>query len=271
MIMTPLDELLIVCISLAAGMIGATLGLGGGFIIVPMLVLIFGISAQISAGTSLISLVFTGLSGVIGYTWQRRIDYRLGLSLSVAGAPGAVVGSLASSYVKSSLLTALFGCFMILIAMYITFGRPPSSTKSDSEGLSRSLVDRDGRRFQYRFRNMALAYPLVFVAGVFAGFFGIGGGALQVPVMILLVGVPVEIATATSALMILVSALTGAITHAQLANVAYDFVPFIIVSVIVGAQLGVQIQRRTGARALRRMFALFLVIIGIRMILVIFI
>jgi uncharacterized membrane protein YfcA len=68
--------------------------------------------------------------------------------------------------------------------------------------------------------------------------------------------------------MILVSAVTGAMTHMQLGNVAYEFVPFIIVSVMVGAQLGVQIQRRAGARTLRRTFALFLVVIGLRMILV---
>jgi hypothetical protein len=109
---------------------------------------------------------------------------------------------------------------------------------------------------------------LVFLAGVLAGFFGVGGGALQVPAMILLLGVPIEIATATSALMIVVSALSGAITHMQLGNVAYKFAPFIIVSVILGAQLGVQVQRRTGPRTLRRLFALFLVIIGLRMILV---
>ncbi len=268
MIIVLLDELLVIGISLAAGMIGAVLGLGGGFIIVPMLTLIFGLSAQISAGTSLISLVFTGLSGVIGYTRQRRIDYKLGLSLAIASAPGAVVGSLASSYVKSSLLTAMFGCFMILIAVYITFGKTAGSYRSRSSDWSRRLVDRDGKTFAYGVRNLALAYPLVFVAGALAGFFGIGGGALQVPVMILIVGVPVEIATATSALMILVSALTGAVTHMQLGNVAYEFVPFIIVSVIIGAQLGVQIQRRAGARTLRRTFALFLVVIGVRMILV---
>jgi len=112
------------------------------------------------------------------------------------------------------------------------------------------------------------AFPLVFFAGVLAGFFGVGGGALQVPVLIMLLGVPVEIATATSALMIVVSALTGAMTHIQLGNIAYEFIPFIIVSVVVGAQIGVQVQRRTGPRTLRRLFALFLVVIGLRMILV---
>jgi uncharacterized membrane protein YfcA len=115
---------------------------------------------------------------------------------------------------------------------------------------------------------LALAYPLVFVAGILAGFFGIGGGALQVPVMIMVLGVPIEIATATSALMIVVSALTGGLTHVQLGNVAYEFVPLIIISVIIGAQIGVQVQRRTDARTLRRMFALVLIAIGIRMILV---
>lgn len=266
--MTPLDQLVIVGISLAAGIIGSIVGVGGGFMIVPMLIFIFGLSAQISAGTSLLSLIFTGLSGTVGYTWQRRIDYKLGLSLALASAPGAVVGSLASAYVTSSLLTVLFGCFMILVSIYMIIGNPARSSAATFSGWRRRLVDRDRRQFEYRIKHLALAYPLVFLAGILAGFFGIGGGALQVPVMIMLLGVPIEIATATSALMIVVSALTGALTHVQLGNVAYEFVPLIIISVIIGAQIGVQIQRRTDARTLRRMFALVLIAIGIRMILV---
>ncbi len=266
--MTPVDQLLVVGISLAAGTIGAILGLGGGFIVVPMLLFIFGLSAQVSAGTSLVALVFTGLSGTVGYTWQRRIDYKLGLSLAAASAPGAILGSIASSYLTSNVVTGLFGCFMILVSIYITMDRLVISSRAIAGGWHRRLVDRDGKRFEFRVRNLAFAYPLVFVAGVLAGFFGVGGGALQVPVMILLLGVPVEIATATSALMIVVSALTGAITHMQLGNVAYEFAPFIIVSVILGAQIGVQVQKRTGPRTLRRLFALFLVLIGLRMIFV---
>jgi len=265
--MTPIDQLLIVTISLAAGTIGAILGLGGGFIIVPMLVFVFGLPAQVAAGTSLVSLVFTAISGSLGYTWQHRIDYRLGLSLAAASAPGAIVGSLATAYVQSRVLTALFGCFMILVSVYIAVGTPPSRSSSDRTGWPRHLVDRDGKEFQYTVRHLALAYPLVFLAGVLAGFFGVGGGALQVPVMIVLLGVPVEIATATSALMILLSALTGAMAHNWLGNVAYEFALFIIISVILGAQIGVQVQRRTGPRTLRRLFALFLVVIGVRMIL----
>lgn len=265
--MTPIDQLVVVGISLAAGTIGAILGLGGGFIIVPMLVFIFGLSAQASAGTSLVALVFTGLSGTLGYTWQRRIDWKLGLSLAAASAPGAIVGSLASAYVTSKVMTAMFGCFMMLVSIYIAIGSPVKSSRAFRDGWHRRLVDRDGKGFEFRVRHLALAYPLVFLAGVLAGFFGIGGGALQVPVMIVLLGVPIEIATATSALMIVVSALTGAMTHVQLGNVAYEFTPFIIISVILGAQIGVQVQRRTGARTLRRLFSFFLVVIGLRMIL----
>jgi hypothetical protein len=266
--MTPLDQLLIVVISLAAGGIGAILGLGGGFMIVPMLLFVFGLSAQVSAGTSLVALVFTALSGTIGYTWQRRIDYRLGLSLAAASAPGAILGSIASTYLTSKIVTALFGCFMILVSIYIGIGTPAKSSGTAAGGWRRHLVDRDGNEFEFTVRHLVSAFPLVFFAGVLAGFFGVGGGALQVPVLIMLLGVPVEIATATSALMIVVSALTGAMTHIQLGNVAYEFIPFIIVSVVVGAQIGVQIQRRTGPRTLRRLFALFLVVIGLRMILV---
>ena len=207
--MTPLDQLLLVSISLGAGTIGAILGLGGGFIIVPMLLIIFGLSAQASAGTSLVALVFTALSGTLGYTWQRRIDYKLGLSLALASAPGAILGSVASTYLTSNVVTAMFGCFMILVSIWIAYGTPVRPSATAINGQHRHLIDRDGKEFDFRVKHMALAYPLVFLAGVIAGFFGVGGGALQVPVMILVLGIPVEIATATSALMIVVSALTG--------------------------------------------------------------
>src|SRR3989304_8529066 len=112
--MIPIDMLVIVGISLAAVIIGAIVGIGGGFLIVPMLIFFFGLSAQVSAGTSLIALVFTALSGTVGYTWQRRIDHKLGLSLAVASAPGAVLGSIASTYLTSEIVTVLFGCFFFL-------------------------------------------------------------------------------------------------------------------------------------------------------------
>jgi len=266
--MIPIDMLVIVGISLAAGIIGAIVGIGGGFLIVPMLIFIFGLSAQVSAGTSLIALVFTALSGTVGYTWQRRIDYRLGLSLAVASAPGAVLGSIASTYLTSKIVTVLFGCFLILVSIYIAFGTPPTHSGTGVAGWRRRLVDRDGKEFEFTVRHLAFAYPLVFLAGFITGFFGVGGGALQVPVMIMLLGVPPEIATATSALMIVVSALSGAITHIQLSNVAYEFTPFIIIAVIVGAQIGVQVQRLASGLTLRRLLALSVIIVGLRMILV---
>lgn len=267
--MIPIEILVIVSISLVAGIIGAIVGIGGGFLIVPMLVFIFGLSAQVSAGTSLIALVFTALSGTVGYTWQRRIDYKLGLSLAVASAPGAVLGSIASAYLTSRIVTVLFGCFLILISIYIAFGTPPRSLRTDVAGWHRRLVDRNGKEFEFAVRHLAFAYPLVILSGFVAGFFGVGGGALQVPVMIMVLGVPPEIATATSALMIVASALSGAITHIQLSNVAYEFTPFIIVAVIVGAQIGVQVQRLATGLTLRRLFALSVVVVGLRMILVI--
>jgi len=266
--MTPPDQLLIVVISLGAGAIGAILGLGGGFIIVPMLLLVFGLSAQVSAGTSLVALIFTALSGTLGYTRQHRIDYRLGLSLAAASAPGAILGSVGSTYFSSEIVTGLFGGFMVLVAIYIGVATPTKFSPAAASGWRRRLVDRDGNVFEFHVRHLVPAFPLVFLAGVVAGFFGVGGGVLQVPVMIMFLGVPVEIATATSALVIVASALTRAITHAQIGDIAYEFIPFIIVSVVVGAQIGVLIQRRTGPRTLRRLFALFLVIIGLRMILV---
>ena len=267
--MIPIDMLVIVGISLAAGIIGAIVGIGGGFLIVPMLIFVFGLSAQVSAGTSLIALVFTALSGTVGFTWQRRIDYKLGLSLAVASAPGAVLGSIASVYLTSKIVTVLFGCFLILVSIYIAFGTPPRSSGTGVAGWCRRLVDRDGKEFEFTVRHLVFAFPLVFLAGFIAGFFGVGGGALQVPVMIMLLGVPAEIATATSALMIVASALSGAVTHIQLSNVAYEFTPFIIISVIVGAQIGVQIQRLTSGLTLRRLFALSVIIVGLRMILVV--
>lgn len=266
-----MDTLVIVAISLAAGIIGAIVGLGGGFLIVPMLIFGFGLSAQVSAGTSLIALVFTALSGTIGYTWQGRIDYKLGLSLAVASGPGAVLGSIASTYLTSKIVTVLFGCFLLLISIYIAFGTPPTTSGTSVAGWRRRLVDRDGKKFEFAVRHLVLAYPLVFLSGFIAGFFGVGGGALQVPVMIMALGIPPEIATATSALMIVVSALTGAIAHIQLSNVAYEFTPFIIISVIAGAQIGVQVQRLASGLALRRLFALSVVIVGLRMILVLLI
>lgn len=264
--MSPIDIIVIVMISFLAGTIGATVGLGGGFLIVPMLVLVFGLQAQLAAGTSLLAVVFTAVSGTLGYAWQRRIDYRLGPILASASLPGAILGAFATTWISSKLLSVLFGLFLVIVSAYMVILPETEATPGAEGEWTRRIVDRDGVEFRFAIRHMAVGVGSGFFSGFLSGFFGVGGGALQVPVMTLLLGVPVHIAVATSALIILLTSLGGAATHIGIGNVAAQFAYYIIPSVVVGAQAGVQIQRRTRPRTLRRLFALFLAVIGLRMI-----
>lgn len=111
--------LLLTLFSLVVGIVASMIGLGGGFLIVPMLVLGFGLPAQKAVGTSLMAITFTSLSSTIGYAMQRRIDYQMDVWLDVLDIPGVAIGAYITTLLSSNLLTSIFGAFLVSVAFFM--------------------------------------------------------------------------------------------------------------------------------------------------------
>ena len=258
-----MPELILLVIAVLVGMISAMIGLGGGFLVVPILIYFFNVEAHQAIGTSLVMIIFTGLSATFAYWRQKRLDFLVGILLTIGTVPGAVLGAYLTTLVTARVLTTLFGVLLIILALQFTRKDYVISPKT---GLHRLLVDSKGVEFDYSARVVP-GLILSFVAGVVSGFFGIGGGAMMVPVLMMVVGLPMHIAVAVSAFIMVFTSISGALTHLTLGNVITEYALYLSLGIVCGTQIGAAMARRLSTSMLQRVFAASLVVVGLRMIL----
>lgn len=248
------------------GVVAALIGVGGGFLTVPTLVLLFAFASQKAVGTSSSVIVATSISAAAAYAWQRRIDYRVGLALAAGTMPGSVLGAYATTFVSTQILRVLFGLFMMAVSlrMVLSSEKRVSKTSAAGGGWMRSIVDSKGASFDYRVVILP-GVAFSFFAGVASGLLGIGGGSLMVPVMTLLAGIPMHIAVATSSFMIIFTSSSAAVTQVLQGNVEFQYAAVLAVGSVIGAQVGARLARRIKPGRLRKVFGAFLFLIGLRM------
>ncbi len=230
-------------VGLLTGILGALFGLGGGFILVPILNMI-GYDIKVSIGTSSASIVFTALSASIAYHKHRLIRYREGLILSAFSVAGAYIGAWITDMVSTSLLKFIFGVIMTLAAF-----RMMKKRETLKKGkLSILLIIFGG-----------------FGAGILSGLLGIGGGIINVP-LFSHIGMSIHEAVATSSFAIIFTASSGALKHFFLGNVDLKALLLLVPGLIIGAQIGAFIAKRMKAKRLRWLFSLVVLALALRMI-----
>jgi len=232
------------------GILAALFGLGGGFLIVPTLNLL-GVDMHHAVGTSSAAVVFTSLSSAIAYARQGRIHYKVGLLLASTAVIGAYIGAWLTSFISASQLKVIFGLALIVVAVrvYRKETAEPSEVKLEDVRVNYKLVPVGG-----------------FFAGLVSGLLGVGGGIINVPFLTYL-GLPIHYAVATSSFAIVFTALAGAIKHYMMGNVELHWLVLLVPGLIIGAQLGARIAKRTKASSLKRAFAVVMFLLALRMIL----
>jgi len=258
-------------IAFLVGIIAAMTGMGGGVFIVPFLSLVppyDSIGIEKAVGTSLAMIIFTSLSSGIRYSRQRRIDYKVGLILTLTTIPGAFVGAYLTTFITPRVLGLIFGAFLILVAlrMVFQFNSYRALIPRIGESWHRKIIDSDGAVFEYD-TNINLGLVLSFFGGLSSGLLGIGGGALMVPILHLAMNFPMHVTVATSMFIMIFTSISGTTMHLSLGNVNIDYVIFLCIGVIFGAQLGAHFSKKISGKGLRRIFGAILVLVSIRMIL----
>ena len=256
---------------LAVGFIGALFGVGGGFILVPLLTFIFNVDAHSAIGTSLAAIMFTGFSSATAYFRQGRIDWKLALAMETSTMPGALTGAFLTTYFPSKTLKVFLAALLLFLAVSMILKKestnPISNRAEENSGKlcwDRVVTDSRGEKFAYRI-NVPKMILTGMMAGLASGFFGIGGGVIKVPALYHL-GVPMHVAVATSTLMITLTAFSGTIGHALLGHVLWQDLLGIVPGIILGTQLGAKISRRTKSKNLRIGFSLILALMAILLI-----
>jgi uncharacterized protein len=254
------------------GAYGTLVGAGGAFILVPILLLMYPEArAETITSISLAVVFFNCLSGSLAYAGTKRIDYKSGLLFSVATVPGAVLGTLATAYVKRGVFDAMLGVVLIVAAVFIYLRPEPAASRRKTTAspgqYRRVLVDSEGEVHEFSY-NLNLGLALSFLIGFMSSLLGIGGGIIHVPVLILLLNFPVHIATATSHFMLAIMALTSTIIHAGTGGFAHGGVNRTIVlsvGMIIGAQLGAILSPRLRGSLIVRALAIALALVGLRL------
>ena len=269
--MSPQTAALLLTLGLVAGTYGTIIGAGGGFVIIPALLLIYpDETPAVVTAISLAVVMVNAASGSAAYARLRRIDYRTGVAFALATVPGAVAGALATHIVPRRTFDILFGVVLISVSSYIAL-RPTLSEGARGwqprANTYRSLADAEGTRYSYAF-NWQTGVIISFVVGLVASFLGLGGGIIHVPVMVALLGFPAHIAVATSHFILVFTALTATLVHVADGTLANDWPKVIPLAVgaVAGAQVGARLSQRLPEKAIVRLLAFALLTVGIRLI-----
>lgn len=265
-------ELLLIPLGFAVGAYGTIVGAGGGFVLVPILLIIYTDEDPVTiTSISLIVVFLNALSGSAAYARLRRIDYLAGGAFAVAALPGAIGGALFVHRVPRDVFDAIFGALLLAVAAYTIWsvGRP-AIMRPPVRGrfvVNREMPADEGGVFRYSYN---LLHGALFSVGIgfISSLFGIGGGVILVPAMINVLRFPVHIATATSQFALMFMSGEGSAVHLVNGDLAGEnAVRALLISAgaIPGAQIGARIAQRFGGTAIARLLAVALVVVGARL------
>jgi len=248
-----LKHLLIFLTTFTAGFLGSMLGVGGGFLIVPIFVLLLKIPMHQAVALSLVAISGTAISSSTIYISRRLVNFRIGAVLESATILGAAIGPNIALKLEAEVLEFIFGS----VLLYVTYRMWVRREDGESDGMvvGPSYI---------RWTTSLLG---AFSAGLIAGMIGIGGGTLKVPIMYLILGVPMRIAVATSQFMISLTSVTSSSIYILSGLVNLDTGLAAITGSISGAQLGSRVGLRLKSHQIRRLFSVILALFSITMIL----
>lgn len=259
---------ILVLVGFCVGTLGTLVGVGGGFLLVPILVLLDPqASPKVVTSVSLTVVFFNALSGTAGYLRQRRVDLRSGVLFASATVPGSFLGVIVNGMLPREAFQMLLGGLLLALGVLLLRVTPRGKSAEIDPELPRFefLCLRRVPHVKHPYEIGAL---MAFGVGFMSTLLGIGGGVVHVPALAYLLHFPVHIATATSTFVLMVSSALGTLTHAATgglgpggpAGVAKAAV--LSVGVIAGAQLGARLAIKLPGKVILRILAVLMLIAG---------
>jgi uncharacterized membrane protein YfcA len=268
----------IVLLGILIGFLIGLFGVGGGFLLTPLLKVVFGIPYPVAVGSSLLQIFFNSCIATFRHWRNQKVDFKLGIILAVGAVAGTEVGVRILIRLQRSapvlinnrpflavdlVLNVLFLVLLSTVAVFILLETGRTTTSQEvSTAMSRWLRTIRLRPTLYFPRSGIASYsvwiPLVLAVfvGILTGLMGVGGGFINFPLLIYVVGVPTHIAVGTSVFQVLLASGYGATRNIFLGNVELILVGILFAGSFAGVQLGVRVSQVLGGRSIRRYFAL---------------
>ena len=217
------EDIWLIPLGFIAGILGSIIGLGGGIIIVPVLTFM-GFSPTLAVSNSLFAVFSNSVGSTIEYAKQKRVEFSLGWKLGLMTVPGTILGAFISSDLSSEIFKILFALVLISSASYIFLKRKIEEKPVD---ISRLLL--------------VFSAGASFFAGIISSLFGIGGGLIFVPLMVVALGISIKRAAPTSQFILMFASFSGLIVHSMLGHPDYYQALLLSIGAFAGGILGARL------------------------------
>ncbi len=239
-----------------ASVFGSMVGLGGGFVLVPILRLFLGFSPADAAGTSLVLIVANSASGAFTYLLQRRVHLKIGWLVAAGGLPGSVLGALLSVRISPLLFDTILAVLLVRIAADMIW---------NAERRLAGRIERD-RVAHIKGMSYRAALAFGFAVGILSSLFGLGGGIVLVPALLYFSELPAHAISATSHFAILLTSPVGLAVHiVQHDIVGRDVIP-LIAGGLLGGPVGARLSLRLNSPQLLVVVAVALVVAAVTLV-----
>jgi uncharacterized protein len=256
--------------SLLAGFLGALTGLGGGVVIVPLLVLAFGVDIHYAIGASLVSVIATSSGAAAAYVREGYSNIRAGMFLEIATTIGALSGAVVATRVPPNGLAVVFAV-VLLYSAYLSRHRTdrasadlPPDRLATALRLDSTFPTAAGPR-AYRVQHVPAGFALMYVAGILSGLLGIGSGAVKVLAMDHAMRLPFKVSTTTSNFMIGVTAAASAGIYLHRGYIDPGLAMPVVLGVLLGSMQGARVLTAANPRWLRLVFTWVIVALAVEM------
>ncbi|MHB1508543.1 MAG: sulfite exporter TauE/SafE family protein [Acidimicrobiales bacterium] len=272
--MTPLTFVIsLALISVAAGVLGSLVGLGGGVVIVPVLTVLYHIDIRLAIGASIVSVIATSSGAAAAYVREKMTNLRAGMFLEIATTTGAVSGAYLTTVLPTRTLFALFGVVIGYSALATFRKRHKAEPLEVSNDRIANYFDLHGsyydqaekREISYKVVGTKPGLALMYVAGLVSALLGIGSGALKVPAMDVAMHLPMKVSSATSNFMIGVTAAASAGVYFARGQIDPVIAAPVAAGVLLGATFGAKVLGRVTSKSVRLVFVVVLGVIALEM------
>lgn len=271
------QAILLIGVGLMAGVLGALLGLGGGIIITPVLTLMMGLPIQYAIAASIIAVIATSSGATIAYLKDEMLNLRVAMFLEIATTVGAVLGAVLTGLIDGQFLYFLFGA-LLLFSVYNMIRKmlmkpenikaPIPDPAAEKLKLNGAYFDKaQGKEVNYQVTNVPGGFAMMFGAGLASGLLGIGSGAFKVLAMDTIMKMPLKPSTATSNLMMGVTAAASATVYFFNGSLRPEIAAPLAVGILVGATLGTRLMQIMPTKVLRLIFIPVIGYMGLQMLL----
>jgi uncharacterized protein len=254
-----------------AGLLGSLPGLGGGFLIIPLLTLVLRVDIHYAIGASLVSVIATSSGAAAAYVKEGITNIRIGMFLEIATTAGAFTGAILAVYIPTTYIAVLFGLILIFSAI-MSLQKKPGHVIREQSPLVKKLklggtYPVDGEMVEYGVSNVSGGFFMMLFAGIISGLLGIGSGALKVLAMDTIMRIPFKVSTTTSNFMIGVTAAASAVVYFQRGYIHPEIAMPVVIGVLLGAVSGSKILvQATSSHWMRWIFAIIVTLIATEMI-----